>query len=95
MSECCETGKTPPGKANATDKFNSIARHNQHWSLFENAATTDQAIFGPFFNSLLEAIEVALINSEDEILTARKDAFRIMRQDLDSFLGQPEVVHAA
>ncbi len=45
--------------------------------------------------ALLEAIEVALINSEDEILTARKDAFRIMRQDLDSFLGQPEVVHAA
>ena len=53
MSERCATGKTPQGKANATDKFNSIARHNQRHCLFENAATTIQAIFSAVFNSLL------------------------------------------
>ena len=54
MSERCETDKTPQAKANATDKFNSIARHNQRHCLFDNAATTNQAIFSAIFNSLLE-----------------------------------------
>ena len=54
MSERCETDKTPQAKANATDKFNSIARHNQRHCLFNNAATTNQAIFSAIFNSLLE-----------------------------------------
>ena len=53
MSERCETDKTPQAKANATDKFNSIARHNQRHCLFDNAATTNQAIFSAIFNSLL------------------------------------------
>ena len=35
------------------DKFNSIARHNQRHCLFDNAATTNQAIFSAIFNSLL------------------------------------------
>ena len=55
MSERCETDKTPQAKANATDKFNSIARHNQRHCLFDNAATTNQAIFSAIFNSLLVA----------------------------------------
>ena len=54
MSERCETDKTPQAKANATDKFNSIARHNQRHCLFDNAATTNQAIFSAIFNSLLD-----------------------------------------
>ena len=53
VSERCETDKTPQAKANATDKFNSIARHNQRHCLFDNAATTNQAIFSAIFNSLL------------------------------------------
>ena len=57
MSERCETDKTPQAKANATDKFNSIARHNQRHCLFDNAATTNQAIFSAIFNSLLENVK--------------------------------------
>ena len=59
MSERCETDKTPQAKANATDKFNSIARHNQRHCLFDNAATTNQAIFSAIFNSLL--VHAALV----------------------------------
>ncbi len=40
--------------------------------------------------ALLEAMEIALMNTEDEILSARKNALRIMRQDLDSLLAQSE-----
>ena len=45
--------------------------------------------------ALLEAMEIALMNTEDEILSARKNALRIMRQDLDSLLAQPEGTYAA
>ncbi len=45
--------------------------------------------------ALLEAMEIALMNTEDEILSARKNALRIMRQDLDSLLAQPEGAYAA
>ena len=45
--------------------------------------------------ALLEAMEIALMNTEDEILIARKNALRIMRQDLDSLLAQQEGAHAA
>ena len=62
MSERCETDKTPPAKANATDKFNSIARHNQRHCLFDNAATTNQAIFSAIFNSLLEIVAYVQVN---------------------------------
>ncbi len=44
--------------------------------------------------ALLEAMEIALMNTEDEILSARKNALRIMRQDLDSLLAQPEGAYA-
>ena len=44
--------------------------------------------------ALLEAMEIALMNTEDEILSARKIALRIMRQDLDSLLAQPEGAYA-
>ena len=56
-AQVCPNGakrtKQPQAKANATDKFNSIARHNQRHCLFDNAATTNQAIFSAIFNSLL------------------------------------------
>ena len=45
--------------------------------------------------ALLEAMEIALMNTEDEILSARKNALRIMRQDLDFLLTQPEEAYAA
>ena len=45
--------------------------------------------------ALLEAMEIALMNTEDEILSARKNALRIMRQDLDFLLAQPEEAYAA
>ncbi len=45
--------------------------------------------------ALLEAMEIALMNTEDEILSARKNALRIMRQDLDTLLAQPEGTYAA
>ncbi len=45
--------------------------------------------------ALLEAMEIALMNTEDEILTARKNALRIMRHDLDSLLAHPDGAHAA
>ena len=65
MSERCETDKTPQAKANATDKFNSIARHNQRHCLFNNAATTNQAIFSAIFNSLLELLSrLSLANDQ-------------------------------
>ena len=67
MSERCETDKTPQAKANATDKFNSIARHNQRHCLFDNAATTNQAIFSAIFNSLLEEIIVTSRKREEAI----------------------------
>ncbi len=44
--------------------------------------------------ALLEAMEIALMNTEDEILSARKNALMIMRQDLDSLLAQPEGAYA-
>jgi len=44
--------------------------------------------------ALLEAMEIALMNTEDEILSARKNALKIMRQDLDSLLAQPEGAYA-
>jgi len=53
VSESRETGKTTEGKADATNIFSSTARHNQNRLGFENAATTNQASFRPFFNSLL------------------------------------------
>ena len=64
MSERCETDKTPQAKANATDKFNSIARHNQRHCLFDNAATTNQAIFSAIFNSLLDTANETDVREE-------------------------------
>ena len=66
MSERCETDKTPQAKANATDKFNSIARHNQRHCLFNNAATTNQAIFSAIFNSLLEHLHEQSVQQHSE-----------------------------
>ena len=73
MSERCETDKTPQAKANATDKFNSIARHNQRHCLFDNAATTNQAIFSAIFNSLLAANDpkahTTIVDIREKLLT--------------------------
>ena len=44
--------------------------------------------------ALLEAMDIALMNTEDEILSARKNALMIMRQDLDSLLAQPDGAYA-
>ncbi len=76
---------TRPWEAAATPGEASEARQN--CAVLADEYREEQA--------LLEAMEIALMNTEDEILSARKNALRIMRQDLDSLLAQPEGAHAA
>ena len=84
MSERCETDKTPQAKANATDKFNSIARHNQRHCLFDNAATTNQAIFSAIFNSLLERFKAQLLGADTDKLSL-EDRLRVLQKDFNAW----------
>ncbi len=76
---------TRPWETAATPEEASAARQN--CAVLADEYREEQA--------LLEAMEIALMNTEDEILSARKNALRIMRQDLNSLLAQPEGAYAA
>ena len=72
VSERCETDNTPLAKANATDKFNSIARHSQRRCAERQCCNgTKQAIFtAKIISMLVGRIQKSRMTSLQDFLVA-------------------------